>query len=167
MPLTTLPKVKEYLIIDPTDTSKDSVLTRLINAASAVIENYCHRKFTSAQFTETFWDGLSKVFVENYPITAIASITEDGTAVTGYKNRTTYIDLGYKPTGDVVVTYTGGYATIPDDIDQACIMTVHFFFKMDVANFGKTFAENGMSFKPDNLPGTVKLLLNPYRALRV
>lgn len=167
MPLTTLSKVKEYLQIDATDTSRDSVLTRLINASSTVIEKYCGRKFESAQFTETYWDGLQKVFVENYPITAIASVTDNGDAVTDYKNRTTYIDMGHKPVGDVVVSYTGGYTTVPDDIEQACIMTVHFFFKMDVANFGRTFTENGMSFKPDNLPGTVKLLLNPYRTLRL
>lgn len=168
MALTTLAKVKEYLGIELTETSKDELLTRLLNSASATIENYCRRKFNAADYTETF-DGLARnIFPQQYPIISITNLTHDGALIEGYKNKETYIDLGDKYYGEITLSYRGGYEVIPEDLEQACIMLVDYYHKTDISNYSRTFADTGaLLSKPVAMPGHVKVLLDPYRKVVV
>ena len=43
--LTTLDALKEQLNIEPTDTSQDNFLTRVLKSATDAIKNYCNRNF--------------------------------------------------------------------------------------------------------------------------
>lgn len=142
--LTTLAKVKTSLgIIDAT---KDSLITQTIIGISAVIERYCGRNFKSQNYAEIRdGKGKSKIFLNNYPVTALASIEyRSGTPTTilwnvysadgyllyekaGYVSffgRISGVSQGYR------INYTAGYLidftnetnigqhTLPADITQ-------------------------------------------------
>lgn len=168
MALTTIEKVKAYLEI-ANDTSRDEVLTRLISSAQATIENYCRRKFEVENYTESFDGPVRKVFPEQYPIISITSLDYgvNNLSIEKYKNRGTYIDL-MRNYFDINLSYRSGYETIPNDLEQACIMLVDYYYKTDIANYSRVFAETGgMISRPVNMPGHVRVLLDAYRKVLV
>lgn len=170
--LTSLVNVRAYLQFPATDTSKDTLLENLINRASAAIESDCGREFKTRTQTETHYldEATRRLMVKQFPITAITSITDDGTALTAdeladCENRETYIKLDTEREGKVDVVYTAGYATIPADLEQACILLVMYYYKMDVANFSTVFAESGAVFRPSRLPPHMAFLTDKYRKI--
>lgn len=174
MALTTLGIVKEYLQIAETDTAKDSLLTRLISVASAVIEEYCGRKFSLGTHTEIHYldEASETLLVKQFPITEITSISDDGTILTvdelaACENREVYIKLDQKRGGKIDVTYKAGYGIIPDDLEQACVMLVFYYYKVDIANFSTVFAESGAVFRPSRMPPHVAFLVNSYKKVNV
>lgn len=167
MALTTLEKVKAYLEIAVDDTTRDEVLTRLIASAQTAIENHCRRKFEAADYEETFDGPARKIFPEQYPIISISSLTYGSTAIENYKNRGTFIDLIYNYC-DINLSYRAGYEEIPEDLEQACIMLVDYYYKTDIANYSRVFADTGgLISRPVNMPGHVKVLLEPYKKVLV
>lgn len=117
-----------------------ALLANLIAAASGAIENYCGRTFASTSYTEDL-DGndLDWIYVENRPITSLTNviITEVGGSTEtitstyldydGTSGKVWFIEGGsgtydYFPKGhfNVRVTYTGGYSTVPDAVQEAC-----------------------------------------------
>lgn len=138
--LTTLQNVKEYL--GKTDNSSDPLLERLITAASASISQYTNRNLLTASYTETS-DGLGNFYTctKNFPVTAVASVTIDGVSIpisSGPLDNGFFFDAwGVGVRGcqfnrgrqNVTITYTAGYATIPADIEQACIDLVAMKFR--------------------------------------
>ncbi|MFZ5688670.1 MAG: phage head-tail connector protein [Bacillota bacterium] len=132
--LTTYEAVKEYLKLSD-DTQKSSI-ERMINAVSEFIEGYCDRHFEKATYTEKYrGNGRQKLLLNQYPVTAVTSVTVNGTTVdpaeyevlseegilyndglwpwTGY-----YVGLIGEPTGSklgIEVQYTAGYVLPKDD----------------------------------------------------
>ncbi len=106
----------------------EPVATWLIEKASAKVEAWCRRAFAQdAAKVETFdGRGTRTIRVALTPINSIGSIVEDGTALTEGDDFLWYPDGRItRMFGDhqgrwswkrqaVVVTYDGGYATIPD-----------------------------------------------------
>jgi uncharacterized phiE125 gp8 family phage protein len=154
--LTTTAKVKTYLGI--TDSASDAVIELLINQATMFIENYCGgRKFLSQDYTEVYDTDGKTIFLNQYPITAIASVKyRSGTPSTPVWNTynvdsyLTYLNEGYikfygnlsKIPQGMQITYTAGYLidfanetvvsplthTLPFDLTMACTMlTAHYF----------------------------------------
>ena len=134
--LTTLAAVKAALGI--TTSADDAIITALIPQVTALIEGECDRIFSSASPTAEFpraYDS-DRVKLARYPITAVTNVwvstdvprVYDASTVlvatdvlpddNGYLIR---IDGGYFPAGAnvVKVSYTGGFATIPGDIERA------------------------------------------------
>ncbi|KXG42874.1 head-tail connector protein [Tepidibacillus decaturensis] len=174
--LTSVTAVKEYLKIDATDTSQDSLFEALINASSNVIENYCNRSFIESTYTDEEYDGkeTSNLILKNFPVYSVTSIKIDDVLVdsTEYKVRK---DSGIVvrlnsvwPAGimNIKVTYTAGYTAIPADVELACKHLVMFFYKMDVADFGRTFGE-GIVLRPEAIPPQIRIILGPYRRVLV
>ncbi len=169
MALTTKEKVKAYLEIAADDTSRDEVITRLITSAQATIENYCRRKFEAANYEENIDGPARRIFPEQYPIISINALTygDDNTEIENYKNRGTFIDL-MLVYNDIKLSYRAGYETIPGDLEQACIMLVDYYYKTDIANYSRVFADTGgLISRPVNMPGHVKVLLEAYRKVLV
>ena len=145
--LTTLENVKESLSI--TDSDNDSLLERLINAATELIESETGRRFKKTDHEEEIHDGIGKnLALENYPILdseddvsnsdpVIKRIYSDGTDDTidedsyRYNKKTgvIYRAVGW-PEGEdnISVDYTAGYDTIPADLEQACIDLVSYAY---------------------------------------
>lgn len=93
--LTTKEKVKAYLEI--TDASKDTIIETLIDQVTDFIEGYCGgRRFLKSTYTQLFdtKQGMSKLFLNNFPIATITSVKyRTGTVSTPIWN--TYDANGY------------------------------------------------------------------------
>jgi hypothetical protein len=183
--LTTLDAVKEYLKIDSTILVDDTRIEGLINACSTAIENYCRRTLHQITYTNEMYDGNNTRYLnlKNYPATAVTQVQVNGVVIdpSNYvlKDHGVLVRIGPYPNtftglsmsrfntvwnrGDynISVSYTAGYAIIPDDIELACKMYVASIFKADIASFSTTFTD-GFAFKADSMPVQVKLLLQPY-----
>lgn len=182
--LTDLDTTKKFLKI--TTTNDDDLISILINACSTAIENYCRRTFKQTIYTDEMYDGNNTKWLnlKNYPVISVDSVYEYGQLVdpgayvckldTGvlarigpYPNNFTGLTISRFNTiwnqGDwnISVTYTAGYAIIPDDLAHACRVYVKSIYGSDVANFSTTF-QDGFVFKADAMPTQVRLMLQPY-----
>lgn len=174
--LTNIETVKAWLAV--TGTKDDVVLTRLVTQVSEAVEQYVSRTLKSASYTETRdGPGGARLSMPNHPITAVASLSIDGVAIPAASNATangyvfspTLIALrGYVFTQgvmNVTVQYTGGYATIPGDIEQACIDWIgHIYRSRDrIGHNSKSINGETVSFFVGPIPKAVEQMLKPYR----
>lgn len=142
MSLVNLSKYKEYLKI--TDNTVDTQLTSLANHVEQRVKSWLNRAIESATFTDEYYNGNGKNYLtlRQFPITAVSAIkVYDGldnnnaetwtTLVQGTDYERKILDLeacsvyldGYtfdKGMQNYKITYTAGYATIPEDIQLAC-----------------------------------------------
>lgn len=166
-------------------------LQRVITAVSTAMQNMIGRSILSADYTEIFdGRGRHRIMMSNSPITAVASVTigelmqvdvpPRSTASPGYtfSDKFVYVDPPYffdKGDRNVSISYTAGYATVPFDLEQACLMWIKVI--MDGANYsaalksasaGQTKLDWSQALtKLHNLtilaPPTIVSLLNSYR----
>lgn len=140
MPLVTLDDFKVQ--IGAEDDLDDIRLTDILTRASAYIEKYCRRTFASATYTTELYDGsgTDTLILKHFPIVSgtTPTVLENGSAMSVGTNMATadYDVLVYYDEGELIrpygvpfyafrryysVTYQAGYATIPEEIQQACI----------------------------------------------
>ncbi|HLN25709.1 MAG TPA: head-tail connector protein [Patescibacteria group bacterium] len=179
--LTTLDTVKEWLgLTDPSQTEDDDLLTRLISAVSQVIATWCARDFTMQSYIETRdGTGGDRMPFINYPVSAVDSLLINGRPIppaatccaSGYSFTPTMLMLhGYgfnRGHGNVVITYTAGLASIPLDLEQACIELVALRFrdKDRIGLVSKGMAGETTSFIQKDMPDPVKLVLACYKRI--
>jgi len=140
--LVNLADMKEALGI--TDNSQDSLLTNLINRATDIIEKYCNgRRFASTIYTNEEYDGKGSDYLnlKHYPVITLTSI--DGRSGDFSSPSWSALDDAFYKSIDNAgqiyysggftrgvrnyrVNYTAGFATIPNDLQQACITLVAF-----------------------------------------
>ena len=110
-------------------------LQRLVTAVSQWIENKISRDIMSQSYVETRdGHGGTRMVLGNYPVTAVASVVVDGVTIPpspgpgqdGWVLVNDGITLrGYAFTtqdlANCVISYTAGYATPPQDLEQACL----------------------------------------------
>ncbi len=75
MSLDTLSNVKARLNI--TASADDALLTTLMAAADAWVENYCNRDFAGGNFLEEFPGGSAFVCLRNFPVEELGSVRVD------------------------------------------------------------------------------------------
>lgn len=125
----------------------NDLLGDLLGAASDAAEQWCDRVFASAARTEVHnGNGTRDLFVKAIPITAITSITVTdangdtesldvaaGTPDVVYEANSGRISFGPHNSSsfdewpddfpqNISVVYTAGYATIPDDVQEAVVL---------------------------------------------
>jgi len=140
--LTTLAHVKLDAKIAGTDADRDTVLTQLIQAVSKQIQTHTGRQFVSTATTgeRITSDGSNLIQTHHYPIISIAALTLNGTALvedTDFEITERDKMLGQiarissdspigwlRGTRVVQITYTHGYAAIPDDVMWAATTMV-------------------------------------------
>jgi len=174
---TTLDNVKGWLGLDPSQTTDDALLTRLITAASGFIRTWCNRDFVSQSYIETRnGTGARMLALANTPITEVDSVSVDGAPIPagglqtpGFTFSATMLVLnGYRFTrglANVQITYVAGYATVPDEIEQACIELVSFRYR-ERARIGvssEAMAASTSSYQVRDVPPSVATLLNLYK----
>lgn len=177
--LTTLENVKSYAQI--TDNASDTVLARLITAVSAWFINQVNRgALLSADYTEQRnGKGGKTLTAKQYPITAISSLTIDGLTVPVsdgmlpgfvFDDFSVFLNGCYKFNrgfGNVSLTYTAGYATVPADVEQAVIAQVLFTFRQKT-KLGTTSEQmNGIttvSFSQKDLAPGVQMTVENYKS---
>ena len=149
--LTQLVTVKARLGI--TDTTDDTLLTNLIKFASARFARDCNRLFDrQVNGTDEFPADACELRPNRYPIESISAFHLKSGEAEGWVEHTNIDYLIRKscvislflPLGDPLellrVTYTGGYVlpgtapgsgqtALPDEIEQACIEQVAFWYQ--------------------------------------
>lgn len=136
--LTTLALAKKWLKIPTTVNDQDDMVELLINGFSQEIEAFTQRKLKSQVITETkHGRGTNLILLREWPVTAVSELRIDGGSL--FTDPATIVDSadytiaddgnsllligGTYPRGynNIRITYTAGYATVPSDLEQACL----------------------------------------------
>lgn len=174
--LTTLANVKGYLNI--TNSTDDTLLSRLITAASSFIEKILSRTFTAANYNE-FYDGNdgATFLLPYYPVNSITSVTIDTQVIplapdsisNGYGSNVYGVFLrGYKFTKgyqNVQIAYNAGYSVIPLDIEDECIRLValRYKYKDRIGVSGKGIGPEHVSYDMKDQADKVLSALRAYQ----
>ena len=182
----TLADLKEHLDIDATDTSKDSFLINVLNAAWQAAVNYIGQDLNATDYTEyQDGDGSDSILVDQYPIISIYSVYDDTGRLFDPTNSPsivfdatdyTFYSVPGKvrllsglvfQTGvrNIQIRYRAGYTTIPYDAARAVIL-IAAWYAQRAGTEGKT-AETlgGKTVQYDNysIPLSIRQLLLPYK----
>ena len=138
--LTTLANVKAWPGI--AGNASDALLSRLITSASSWIADVTSRSFISGNAVSEIRDGTGgQELLLSGPVTAITSVIIDTLTIPA---QTANGQPGYFLSGNVLclegytftrarknvrLAYVNGYATVPADIEQACIELVVSAYK--------------------------------------
>jgi hypothetical protein len=171
----------------------EAYLTSLATAACAAVERYCKRTFALTTHTDEAHDGDGSrdIFVRNFPVTDLDKVTIAGdagdvdisagdfetSAATGRLRLKSEASCGYAglPVGlaNVLVTYTAGFSPVPGDvIEGAAQLAAHLHAKASRADGVRSerlgqFSRSFHNMRKNEIPGCVRLLLAPYRNVRV
>jgi hypothetical protein len=186
----TLNDLKLWLNIPIGTTTDDAILSALITNATAGMLNRMNRAgLVTATYTETR-DGnaSSHLALKNWPVTAITSLLINNVAVppspdgvqAGYVFDQYQISLigSYFSwpgnsfgsnfsvgTGNIIVVYTAGYASIPPDVSEACKEWCAYRYRQR-AWIGQTSKHLGtgetVSFSQNALPDEVATVIQQY-----
>lgn len=164
--LTTLEKVKNYLGLN--DNSHNELINALISSASKAIENYCRREFALQERTEYYnGEGCNCLVLGCRPVQSVISVR----IISKEENLSSESCVFFYPESGVIegrhafpeglgnlrVTYTAGFETIPPAVDQAATILVVCFYnrKIDSACV--------VNYPSSDWPSAVKLLLFEYK----
>lgn len=162
--LDTLSNVKSRLNI--TGTQYDDFLTAQITLVSDTIEAYLRRKVKSQTWTQHFYKTdyrrclMMQLFC--YPVSAVASIIEDGATLDSANYRL------HKPTGSVlrldnspffwatetIVTYTAGWAAVPNPILSVLDSVVQERYNKQSSGVSLNF---GSDVQRISIPGSISI----------
>ncbi len=175
--LCTIGDVKRYAGI--TTDEENVLLGMLITAASGWAENYCNRAFLSGSYVEErIGRGQTSYIFNQYPVTAITSLSVDGVPIPqsttptalGWRLVNSYMArlIGFQLTDGAVVQcgYTAGYssANLPAEITQAVIEIVALRFKERnwIGHKSKTLHGDVIGYTNADVPADVKKTLLQY-----
>lgn len=195
--LCTLANVRAFIQKEATDTAQDPVISTLITSVSTQIIEWCCREFAPASTAATRRVKCDSTLVDLAPYdlrtaTAVVLSPESASPVTlaatdymleplNGATGGTYLHLRlstalslYSTTwqnfGYALVDVTGdwGFATIPEDVKQACIEAVAVRLRRDVAAFSTTFnLDESRMERPESLPASVCQALRQYKRMVV
>lgn len=151
-------------------------IQRMITAYSTAVRSYTNRDFTLESYSRTF-DGANntRLMLSQYPIVSVTGLqvgmqvipAAPAFGATGFRfdERTVMLN-GYRfarGEGNVLVSWTAGFATVPSDIEEAVIewMATRYANRGDRAGWSsKTLAGETVSLMIKGMPETVKIVLD-------
>lgn len=183
--LVTLKAYKDYEGIN--SPNQDTEINTIIPKVSQLVKNYCRRSFIDyydEAITERFAGGDDILYLSEMPIGTIQSVeysADYGKTYTSLVEYTDYVfDIlrqgivpvtvstfpeainGYK------ITYTGGYETVPEDLQIAVLDLITYYMKNDSAiHSPKAPGTNSVQIEyisTTNLPAHIKRVLDLYVA---
>jgi hypothetical protein len=162
--LVSLSDMKAYLNIPEETTTWDVFLTQQLNVISDTIESYCGRKFSSAEYIQTFYwkdynETINHLQLFQYPIIEISSIVDDEVAITDYRlhkaSGSLTRDYGFfQGRTEVVATYTAGFTSIPSPIQQVVYSLVEERYNKKVSGVALNFGSDVQSI---SIPGVINV----------
>ena len=176
--LTTVANLKAWLGI--TGSTDDALLARLVTAASQWVQNWLSRDLLSAARSEVRnGTGSATMVLANRPVTAVASLMINGQAVPAssghsqpgyFFSDSTLFLRGYTFTrgqGNVTVSYTAGYASIPPELEQACIelISVRYRERDRIGHVSKSLGGETVTFSQKDAPDSVITILKQYESV--
>lgn len=193
--LTTLANAKSWLNIPASQTSEDTLLSRLVTAESLHFLLTINRaNLNTASYAEKRnGSGGSVLLVRNYPLISVQGLTIDTVNVPaspdgvqpGYVFNDSSISLvgspyagaytggpsAYLPSyafnkgyGNIVVSYTAGYAQLPPEVEQAVIELVALRYR-ERGRIGLTSEHMGAqttSYLVKDLPASIQSVISQY-----
>ena len=166
--LTTLANVKQWLGIGDDILADDDMLARLVSATSTYVTAYLGRSVLSGSYAEQCTVGAGyQLTPENWPITAISSLTINGNAIPAspdgiqdgyvFTDKTVFLNgytFGFANFAqwtrylNVTLQYTAGYASVPLDLEQAVInlIALRYQEKERIGQRSKSIAGEMVSF---------------------
>lgn len=176
MDLVTVASIKQLAPIN--QTTDDGLLGVIVAAVNVWIPNWLNRSLDSTQRSDLLDGNGSRVLMTpEFPITAVASLAVDGTAIPaasslilpGYRFHNRVLMLNdYRFTrgiGNVEVTYTAGYSTPPADLAFAAteLALLAFRDRERVGLTSKSVAGEVIGLFNGEMPARVKSILQPYK----
>lgn len=184
MDLTTVEDFVATLSLDQPQDAQSDLYQRLITGASIFLQTQLGRNFASAAYIEyRNGTGTHIMMFKNYPVIAVSTVTIGSETIpvssqsdpgsSGYLfDATTLYLKGYKfwqGIQNVFLSYTAGYAVIPQDVAQYCIELAGRKMKQ----YGKggerlgiastVIATQNISYEKSDLTDTFKSLLRQYQ----
>lgn len=173
--IVTVDEVKKHLNIGVSDTSQDDELTGFIEAVTEVIEHIVG-PVVARSVTETHDGGHSAIVLRKPPVLSVTSVTENGTAVSGYAPS---LEAGvlYRGTGRgrwagcrgaVTVTYQAGRASVPASIKLAAKDLTQINFRPQQGGNYSPFDSGGDASEAGQMilgffvPNRVMQMLSPH-----
>lgn len=166
------------------DNTDDTLLTGLIQQASAVFDQFCNRTFARAVgATQQFRGDEMEVSVKCYPIEAVTSLHLKENEADGWVAQdvdfvirndcviSLFVPIGGSSRDQARVTYTGGYVlpgtspgagqtALPKDIENSCVDQVCAWYRQrntqGVANLSG--GGSSISFDPKSVVAPLALL---------
>lgn len=152
--LTTKNDVKESLGISSSVTTYDNLIIRKINQATLAIENYCGRRFASTVYTDEEYNATqtSEIILKQRPVITFTKldIRDSALNISTWETIDTQLYFTDLSSGVVLlnfrasgswkrykVTYTAGYATIPEDLAEACASLAAYYYTNADAKIGR------------------------------
>jgi uncharacterized phiE125 gp8 family phage protein len=177
--LTTLPKLKTFLGIDTND--DDDKLYQHLKSADAFFKSETQRTFEQTTYTEYYdGDGSDELFIDHYPIISVTSIYDDldrdyeAEDVFEDDDYMIYEDQGMIKLDDtyfqdgsknVKITYSAGYAAIPNDIQMAVVQLAAAAY-LEAHGTVAVIEGNECLYKPGLLRKEAQKTINHYRKVR-
>lgn len=188
--LTTLERGMQWLGVTQ-DT--DNKTANMIRSVSFLIQNFLSYQVAQATYTRKFnGRGGNTLFVPDIPLVSVSSVIINGVPVpqgdfTGVTQRAGfYFDedairlIGYcfvRGAQNIQTTYTAGYTTIPEDIEQACLDWMKIMASSSTMPFGSnvikvqagdtSFDFGGSGSVTDTkkilMPSSIYFALQPYQ----
>ncbi|WP_439398700.1 hypothetical protein ACRQ5Q_15115 [Bradyrhizobium sp. PMVTL-01] len=188
--LTSLANAMQWLGVTKDD---DGKVARMVAAVSAIIQQFLSYQVAQATYTKTFnGSGSHTLFVPDLPLVSVSSVLVNGVSVpqgrigggsqsVGFYNDADAIRLiGYRfmrGFQNIQTTYIAGYATVPEDIEQACLDWLKILFGSSSMPFGNNvvrvqagdtsfdFGGSGTvtDTKKISMPQSIYFVLQPYQ----
>lgn len=179
--LTTLAAVKTAGNI--TGSGDDGLLQSIIDAASSYIAVWCSREFGAV--TETIvvdGNGRQKLFCPKTPIISMSSLVVNGSVIPprgGYSPNA----FGYAHTDNMIllvgpysfaegwqnveITLTYGYASVPSDLERACIELVlsRYRARQRIDLMSQSMGGESVTFNPDEFSRWARSVLGQYKSV--
>jgi len=179
MAYATLAQVKQYLGI--TGTSEDTLLTRLLDAASAAIDRYTGRRFTASTATKRIrrehivWDvfflpddlrSLTQVVTDEGDTLLPSDFVPFDPPVRLLRIKTDAPSWDIEYTADVTGQW-GFTAAPPDDVVQACVRFAGWMYRAKDAQVFDVSGQEGLNTLTTRLPRDIAQMIDPYVVLEV
>lgn len=176
--LTTLDNAKAWLNL--TSAVSDEMLQRLITACSTFMQSWMNKTVRLVDYVETRNGiGGTRLLLRNSPVASVASLSIDGQAIAaraapgGYGY--TFDDISVMVYGtcftigqqNVTIAYRAGYASVPADLEQACLDTIGDWFKYRdrIGKTSEAIEGQSISFTNASLPARAKDVMMQYRSV--
>jgi len=184
MAILSLSDIKTHVGVESTDTSYDAVLTLIGGAVEGFAEKYLDRYLAKTDYEELHVTSIGSIWLHNTPIASIASVKTGATAkedemktlrnndymVNEKTGHLTIFDYVQGVPSFVLVSYNGGYTTLPNDLKFALLEQIKYWFGLYKSGSEAVTQVNvlGTSIqiaKPDDWLPFVKSILQKYRRI--
>lgn len=172
--------IKRQMLVTTSDTSQDALISTLADSVLATMEARLGRTLTSAAYTDVYdGNGRRTLYLRHDPVTAVSSITRDGAAVefgmtAVWPPATAVLTDGMALTltddtvwtlgvANVIVSYTAGWVTPPDDLVTAGALWVVQLFRTGRRFPVSAESRGSLSDQGGEMPGYVSYAIDTWK----